>query len=140
WSLGPPFGSRRATGPSSVSARIHWSSGAGLAHRGSGLTRPLRDFALVSRESRQHLILLGLRDPEFVECLREDSCDGVEFLGRDVQVAVRFLEAQAVMSGPGPDVSLGATRDVAKPQRPHELQAGQTRQLLGVPFAEGRVG
>jgi hypothetical protein len=33
----------------------------------------------------------------------------------------------------------GPTRDVGDPQRPHELEAGQPAQVLGVPFPQLRV-
>ena len=33
----------------------------------------------------------------------------------------------------------GSTRNLADPQRPHELEAGQPSQVLGVPFPQLRV-
>src|SRR6187401_3056312 len=50
-----------------------------------------------------------------------------------------FLEGDRVMSGPGADICERTTRDIADPQGPHEFEAGQARQLGGVPFAQRRV-
>ena len=112
-----------------------------LARGSGGLTRALGDLTLVSRECGQDLALLGGRNVELVERLREDGGDGIELGGLDVQVAVGFLEAQAVSSGRGAHVALRATGDAAEPERPHELQAGQAPQILGVPGAKrGVVG
>ena len=55
------------------------------------------------------------------------------------RAAVRFFQADGRLTWLRGRVLEGAAGDVADPEGPHELQAGQPAELLGVPFAEGRV-
>ena len=65
--------------------------------------------------------------------------DLIEFRGRDLEVAVGLLETERRLAGFGGRILEGITRNVADPQRPHELEAGQSCQVLGVPFLQLRV-
>ena len=50
-----------------------------------------------------------------------------------------LLKAERRGAGLGRRELEGPTRNVADPQRPHELEAGQPSQVLGVPFPQLRV-
>ena len=47
-----------------------------------------------------------------------------------------LLKAERRLAGFGGRELEGPTRDIADPQRPHELEAGQPSKVLGVPFAQ----
>ena len=50
-----------------------------------------------------------------------------------------LLKAERRLAGLGRRELVGPTRNVADPQRSHELEAGQPSQVLGVPFPQLRV-
>ena len=77
----------------------------------------------MSREGRQDLVLLALRDLEGVERPGELGRDGIELLGGDPKVTMRFLEAGRGAARLGALVLEGSARDIAEPEGPLELQA-----------------
>ena len=97
------------------------------------------DLVFVGGEGCQDFALLALRDLEEVQGPSEFRCDLIEFCGGDPEVPVGLLKAERRRAGLGGRELEGPTRNVADPQRPHELEAGQPSQVLGVPFPQLRV-
>jgi hypothetical protein len=97
------------------------------------------DFVFVGREGCQDFVLLALRDLHEVQGPSKFRCDLIKFCGRDPEVAVGLLKAKRRRARLGGRELEGPTRNVADPQRPHELEAGQPSQVLGVPFPQSRV-
>src|SRR3970282_758838 len=52
---------------------------------------------------------------------------------------MRRFEADRIVRWFRADVLERASRDIADPKRSHELQARQSSELRGMPFAQGRV-
>ena len=92
------------------------------------------DLFFVGGEGCQDFALLALRDLEEVQGPSEFGCDLIEFCGGNPEVPVGLLKAERRRAGLGGRELEGPTRNVADPQRPHELEAGQPSQVLGVPF------
>jgi hypothetical protein len=115
--------------------RLPVRSRGGLGAGPHGGPIALGDLALVGRERTQDHVLLGLRDVEAVERPGQLGRDLVELFGRDLQVAMGVLEAQDVVARPDRRVLERPAGDVADPERPHELQAGQPAQVVGGPLA-----
>ena len=53
---------------------------------------------------------------------------------------MRLFQAQLLVPRLRARILQRPTRDVAHPERPHELETGQSRKLGGVPLTKGRVG
>jgi hypothetical protein len=87
-----------------------------------------QDFALLLRGDLGEV----QRSPEF-------GCDLIEFRGGDPEVSVGLLKAERRLAGLGGRELEGTTRNVADPERPHELEAGEPFHVLGVPFLQVRV-
>ena len=86
-------------------------------------------------EGREHFALLALRYLEEVQGPSELRCDLIEFCGE----IRRSRWASSRLSGVVPGlvaVYWKGHRNVTDPQRPHELEAGQPSQVLGVPFPQ----
>jgi len=62
--------------------------------------------------------------------------DLIEFRRRDLEVAMGLLETERRLAGLGGRILEGTARNVADPQRPHELEAGQSFQALAVPLPQ----
>ena len=92
------------------------------------------DLILVGSESCQDFGLLALGDLDEVQGPSEFCCDLIEFCGRDAEVPMGFLKTKRRRAGLGGRILEGPTRNVAHPQRSHELEAGQPAQVVGVPF------
>src|SRR5690606_33626417 len=111
-----------------------------LAAVGLGLAahRPVtrRDLVLVSSKCTEDFCLVGRRHLELVERARENLGHGVEFLGRDPELAVGLLKPEPRPAGPRALILERPTRDVSDPQSAHPLQAGQSVELLLVPLAQ----
>ena len=93
------------------------------------------DLVFVGGEGCQHFGLLALGDLGEIEGPSEFRGDLIEFCGRDPEVAVGLLKAKRVLPGLVAVNLKGPPETLADPQRPHELEAGQPFQVLGVPFA-----
>ena len=52
---------------------------------------------------------------------------------------MRLLKAERRRAGLGRRELIRTARNVADPQRPHKLEAGQPSQVIGVPFPQLRV-
>ena len=97
------------------------------------------DFVLVGGEGCQDFTLLFFRHLEEVQGPSEFCCDLIEFGGRDLELPVGFLKAERCCAGLGGRELEGPARNIADPQRAHELEAGQPSQVLGVPLPQLRV-
>src|SRR5512133_733340 len=93
-------------------------------------------LVFVCGEGAQNLPLLPLGHLEDVKRSRELGRDLVELGGRDLQLAVRFLQAERSAARYRGDVLLRATGNVADPQGAHEFEARKSAQIVGVPLAE----
>ena len=97
------------------------------------------NLAFVGSEGSQDFTFLALRNLEEVQGPPELRSDLIEFCGRDAEVPVGLLKAEWRRAGPGGRELEGPARNVAHPQRPHELEAGQPSQVFGMPFPQLRV-
>ncbi len=78
--------------------------------------------------------------PKWSSEFASSRCDGIELVGRDPEPAMRLFQAQLLVPWLRARILERPARDVAHPERPHELETGQSRQLGGVPLPKGRVG
>ena len=97
------------------------------------------DLVFVGSEGCQHFALLALRDLGEVQGPSEFRCDLIKLCGGDPKVSMGLLKAERRRARLGGCELEGPTRNVADPQRAHELEAGQPSQVLGVPFPQRRV-
>lgn len=97
------------------------------------------DLVFVGREGCQDFVLLAFWDLEEIQGPSEFRCNLIEFFGGDPEVSVGFLKAERRRTGLGGPELKGPTGNVADPQRPHELEAGQPAEVLGVPLPQLRV-
>ena len=81
--------------------------------------------SLWAAEGCQDFGLLALRDLGEVQASSELRCDLIEFRGGDPEIPVGLLKAERRLAGLGRRELVGPTRNVADPQRSHELEAGQ---------------
>ena len=91
------------------------------------------DLVLVGGEGCQDFALFVLRDLDEVQSASEFCRDFVEFCGGDLEVPMSLLKAERRRAGLGGRELVRPAGDVGHPQRPHELEAGQPSQILGVP-------
>src|SRR5262245_20828430 len=98
-----------------------------------------RDLVFVGSKGRQDFGLLAFRDFEKIQRPTELRRNLIELYRRDPQVSVRLLKTERRAAGFGGRELEGPTGNVADPERPHELEAGQPLQVLGVPFPQLRV-
>ena len=92
------------------------------------------DLVLVGGEGCQDFVLLALRNLDEVQGSSEFCCDLIEFCGGDAEAPMGFLKAERCRAGLGGRVLEGPARNVAHPQRSHELEARQPAQVIGMPF------
>src|SRR6185436_7809703 len=109
-----------------------------LLWRGCGQVT-LRNLVLVGCEGGQDLALLARRNLDEIKRATKLGRDFVEFIRRDPEVAMRFLETQLGFPRLRGRVGERAACDVAYPQGSHELQAGQSPEALRVPLPEGLI-
>jgi hypothetical protein len=88
------------------------------------------DLVFVGSRGCQDFTLLGLRHLEKVKGPPELRCDLIELCGRDPEVAVGLLKAERCRAGLGGREMERPTRNVADPQRSHELEAGSLPRFL----------
>ena len=97
------------------------------------------DLVFVGGESCQDFGLLALRDLGEIKAPSEFRGDLIEFCGGDLEVAVGLLKAKRSLARLGGRELEGPTGNLGDPQRPHEFEAGQPFQVLGVPLPQLRV-
>jgi hypothetical protein len=95
-----------------------------------------RDLVLVGGKGCQDFGLLAFRDLGEVQRPSKFGCNLIEFGGGNPEIAVSLLQAERRLAGLGGGELEGPTRNVADPQRAHELEAGQPFQVLSVPFPQ----
>src|SRR5262245_42352119 len=66
-------------------------------------------------------------------------CMTSPLFGRDFEVAVGLLKAKRSLARPGGRELVGTAGSLADPKRPHEFEARQPFQILGVPVLQLRV-
>src|SRR5829696_1358158 len=93
----------------------------------------------MSGEGRQDFRLFTLRNLEDIQGPPEFRGQRIEFCGGDPEVPVSLLQTERRRAGLGGRELERPTRSVADPQRPHELEAGQSLQVLRVPVPQRRV-
>src|SRR5437667_2124303 len=82
-----------------------------------------RDLVLVGGKGCQNFGLLAFRDLGEVQCPSKFGGDLIEFGRGDPKIPMRLLQAKSRLAGPGCGELEGPTRNVADPQRSHELEA-----------------
>ena len=97
------------------------------------------DLILVGGECCQDFVLLTLRNFKVVQRPSEFRCDLIEFRRRYLEVPMCLFKAERRLARLGSRELERPARNIANPQRPHELEAGQPSQVLGVPFPQLRV-
>src|SRR5437870_3350494 len=100
------------------------------------LGRTLCDFTLVRGERAEDLVLLAARDFEDIEGASKLCRDLVEFGWCDPELPVRLFESVSRLPPVNGRVFERPSRDVADPERSHELETGESREAPGVPFAQ----
>jgi hypothetical protein len=93
----------------------------------------------VCSKCSQNLLLLPLGHLEEIKRPPKFSRDFVELAGRDLQLAMGFLQAERSTAWFRGCILLGSTGNLADPQGAHELEAWKSAQIIGVPFPEGGV-
>ena len=83
------------------------------------------DLAFMGGEGGQDFRLLTLRDLEEIQGPSELRCDLIKFCRGDPEVPVGLFKAERRRAGLGGCELERPTRNVADPQRPHKLEAGQ---------------
>src|SRR4029077_4815402 len=97
------------------------------------------DLVFVGSKGCEYFGLLARRDLEEDQGPSEFRCELIEFRGRDAEVTVSFLKTEWRRTPLRGSELVGTVRNVANPQRSHELKAGQPSEILGVPFRHLRV-
>ena len=98
-----------------------------------------RDLVLVGGKGCQDFGLLAFRDLGEVQRPSKFGYDLIEFGRGNLEMPMGLLQANGRLAGPGGGELERPTRNVADPQRAHELETGQPFQVLGVPFPQLRV-
>src|SRR6266542_2975878 len=106
--------------------------------RGTGHVS-LSHLALVRRKRGKYLLLLLLGHLEGIKRATKFGGHLIELCGRNLELAMGFLQAKDCAPWSRRRKFEGSTRNVADPQGAHEFQSRQSAQIIRVPFAEGRV-
>lgn len=80
--------------------------------------------------------LLGFGHLENVERPAEFGRHFVELCRRNLEFTMGLFETEIGMTGAGRGVFEGTARDVAYPERAHELQSGEPAKIVGMPFTK----
>src|SRR5688500_7126375 len=97
------------------------------------------DLIFVGGEGCQDFALLALRNLKEVQGPSEFGRDLIEFCGRDAKIPVSLFKTERRRTWLGGRELEGSTGNVANPKRPHELKAGESVQVLGMPLPQPRV-
>ena len=90
-------------------------------------------------EGCQDLGLLALGDLDEIQGPSELGCDFIKLCRGDSEFPVGLFKTEWRRAGLSGRKLERPARNVADPQRSHELEAGQSFQILGMPFPQLRV-
>src|SRR5437870_3062011 len=99
----------------------------------------LGDLVLVRGERGQNFVFLSLLHLDKVERPLELRRYFIELIGRDLESAMGLFETNRRVAWFGGLEIEWSARYIAYPERSHEFQTRQPRQVLGVPLSQGRV-